>query len=121
MAGAGTEITFKFRVIPYVPVHERWTAVITDFVYLEHFSDTQKQGPFRSWHHTHTFESRLVDGVEGTTVCDDLEYEVGFGIVGAALEKMVFRRVMHAVFEHRKKALEAVFATEIEELRLANT
>jgi ligand-binding SRPBCC domain-containing protein len=119
MAGAGTEITFKFRVIPYIPIHERWTALITDFAYLEHFSDTQKQGPFKSWRHTHTFESKIVDGIEGTTVADEVEYEVGFGLVGAALEKMLFQRVMQSVFQHRKKALEAVFATEIEESRMA--
>jgi ligand-binding SRPBCC domain-containing protein len=121
MAGAGTEIMFKFRVIPYIPVHERWTALITEFIYHEHFSDTQKQGPFKSWHHTHTFESKIVDGVEGTTVGDEVEYEVGFGVVGTALEKMLFQRWMHSVLEHRKNALEAVFATEIEESRMART
>jgi len=121
MAGAGTEITFKFRVIPYIPIHERWTALITEFAYLEHFSDMQKQGPFKSWHHTHTFESKIVEGIEGTTVGDEVEYEVGFGIVGTALEKMLFRQVMHSVFERRKQALEAVFAGEIEELRMAQT
>jgi ligand-binding SRPBCC domain-containing protein len=121
MAGSGTEITFKFRVIPYVPIHERWTALITDFVFRESFSDVQKQGPFKSWHHTHTFESKIVDGVEGTTVGDEVKYEVGFGVVGTMLEKMIFQRVMRAVFEYRKKALEAVFATEIEESRMAKT
>src|SRR5215469_4694399 len=43
MAGAGTEITYKFRAIPYFPVHERWTALITDCVCHARFSDTQKQ------------------------------------------------------------------------------
>lgn len=121
MAGAGTEITFKFRVIPYVPVHERWTALITEFAYHEYFSDTQKQGPFKAWHHTHTFESKIVDGVEGTTVGDEVEYEVGFGVVGTALEKMLFGRWMHSVFEHRKDAMKTVFAAEIEESRMAKT
>jgi ligand-binding SRPBCC domain-containing protein len=121
MAGAGTEITFKFRVIPYVPVHERWTALITEFAYHEYFSDTQKQGPFKAWHHTHTFESKIVDGVEGTTVGDEVEYEVGFGVVGTALEKMLFQRWMHSVFEHRKDAMKTVFAAEIEESRMAKT
>ncbi len=37
MAGAGTEITFKFRAIPYVPIHERWTALITEFAFNEYF------------------------------------------------------------------------------------
>ena len=66
MAGAGTEVTFKFRAIPHVPIHERWTALITEFAFNEYFSDIQKQGPFNSWHHTHTFEARVVDGREGT-------------------------------------------------------
>ena len=121
MAGAGTEFTFKFRVIPYVPVHERWTALITEFVYLDHFSDTQKLGPFKSWRHTHTFEAKMVDGVDGTTVGDEVEYEVGFGVVGTMLEKVIFHRVMNGVFEYRKKALEEVFAIEIEEPRMAKT
>ena len=121
MAGSGTEITFKFRVVPYVPIHERWTALITEFVYLDRFSDTQKLGPFKSWHHTHTFESRIVNGMEGTTVGDEVEYEVGFGVVGTMLERLIFQRVMRAVFEHRKKALDTVFAAEIEESRMAKT
>ena len=121
MAGSGTEITFKFRAIPYIPLHERWTALITEFVFHEYFSDIQKQGPFKAWHHTHSFESRVVAGVEGTVVGDDVEYEIGFGVVGALLEKMIFQRMMRAIFEHRKQALERVFAAEIEESRMAKT
>jgi ligand-binding SRPBCC domain-containing protein len=121
MAGAGTEITFKFRVIPYVPVHERWTALITEFVLNRYFSDIQKLGPFKSWHHTHTFESKIVDGLEGTVMGDDVEYEVGFGVVGTLLEKLVFQPIMPAIFEHRKKSLETVFAAEIKKSRLAKT
>jgi ligand-binding SRPBCC domain-containing protein len=121
MAGAGTEITFKFRAIPYVPVHERWIAIITDFVFHESFSDVQKQGPFKSWHHSHTFESKIVDGVEGTVVGDDVEYEVGFGAVGTLLESLIFQRMMRGIFAHRRKSLEKAFTAEIEESRLAKT
>lgn len=119
MAGAGTEINFKFRVIPHVPIHERWTALITEFSFHEYFSDIQKQGPFKSWQHTHTFESSIVEGLEGTVVGDEVEYEVGFGAVGALLERMIFQRMMSSIFEHRKQALERVFAAEILEARLA--
>lgn len=113
MAGPGTEITFKFRAIPYIPIHERWTAVITEFAFNEYFSDTQKLGPFKSWHHTHTFEEKIVDGREGTVIGDEVEYEIGFGAIGRMLETMIFRRMLRAIFEHRKQALERVFATEI--------
>ncbi len=121
MAGPGTEVTFKFRAIPYVPVHERWTALITEFAFNEYFSDIQKQGPFKSWHHTHSFEAKVVNGREGTVVGDDVEYEVGFGVVGTFLEKMIFQRMMRSIFEHRKQALERVFAAEIDASRLVGT
>ncbi len=121
MAGAGTEIYFKFRVIPYVPIHERWTAVITEFSFQEYFSDVQRQGPFKSWHHTHTFESHTVEGIVGTVVGDEVEYEVGFGVVGTMLESLIFARMMQAIFEHRKSALARAFAAEIDEARLAKT
>jgi len=121
MAGPGTEITFKFRAIPYVPIHERWTALITEFVFNEYFADTQKQGPFKSWHHTHTFEAKVVDGREGTVVGDEVEYEVGFGVIGKMIETVIFQRMMRSIFEHRKQALEKVFATEIGGLRIAKT
>jgi len=112
MAGAGTEIYFKFRAIPYVPIHERWTAVITEFAFNEYFSDVQKQGPFKSWHHTHFFEAKTVEGREGTVVGDEVEYEIGFGGVGALLERVIFQRMMAAIFEHRKQALDRVFEAE---------
>jgi ligand-binding SRPBCC domain-containing protein len=121
MAGPGTEITFKFRAIPYVPIHERWTALITEFAFNEYFTDTQKQGPFKSWHHTHTFEAKVVDGRDGTVVGDEVEYEVGFGVIGKLIETVIFQRMMRSIFEHRKQALEKVFAAEIDQSRLANT
>lgn len=119
MAGAGTEINFKFRAIPYVPIHERWTALITEFSFNEYFSDIQKQGPFKSWHHTHTFEAKTVDGRDGTIVGDEVEYEIGFGVVGRFLEAMIFQRMMSAIFKHRKKALDRVFTAKVEESQAA--
>jgi ligand-binding SRPBCC domain-containing protein len=112
MAGLGTEITLKFRAIPYVPLHERWTALITEFSFNEYFRDVQKQGPFRHWEHTHTFESTTVDGRQGTLIRDVVEYEVGIGVIGLMLEKLFFQRMMRTMFEYRKKALQKIFLTQ---------
>lgn len=110
MAGAGTEMTVSFRVIPYVPMHDKWIVQITEFSLNEYFHDVQKQGPFRRWEHTHTFEARTVSGCEGTLVGDELEYEVGFGVVGKALEAVLFQRIMRSTFRYRNQALEEIFA-----------
>ena len=112
MAGVGTEIIFKFRASPHVPLHEKWTALITDFSLNQSFRDVQKQGPFRRWTHTHSFETRVVDDREGTLIRDVVEYEVGFGVVGNFLEKVMFQRMLRSTFEYRKRALEKIFLTE---------
>jgi ligand-binding SRPBCC domain-containing protein len=121
MAGPGTEITFKFRAIPYIPIHERWTALITEFSFNESFSDTQKLGPFNSWHHIHTFEEKTVEGRKGTVISDEVEYEIGFGVIGRMLETMIFQRMMASIFEYRKRALEKAFAPEIAAASSATT
>jgi ligand-binding SRPBCC domain-containing protein len=112
LASVGTEIVFKFRAIPHLPLHEKWTALITDFSLNQCFRDTQKQGPFRRWVHTHSFEAKIVDGREGTLIHDVVGYEVGFGVIGIFLEKAMFQRMMRSMFEYRKHALEKIFQKE---------
>ncbi len=111
MAGAGTEMTVAFRAIPYLPVHERWVVNIAEFSFNEYFQDVQKQGPFRHWQHTHSFEPMLQGGVEGTLIRDEVEYEVGFGAVGRALEMVIFQQVFRSTFNYRKRALERIFGS----------
>ncbi len=113
MAGVGTEIIFKFRAIPYLPMHERWTALITEFSLNEYFRDVQKQGPFRHWHHRHSFEGKTIDGRDGTLVRDVVEYEVGFGVIGRMLETLLFQGMLGRTFEYRKKAVEQILAAQV--------
>ncbi len=108
MAGIGSEVIFKFRAIPYLPMHEKWTARITEFSPNEYFCDVQKQGPFRRWHHRHSFEGRTIDGCDGTLIRDVVEYEVGFGVIGRMLEGLLFQHMLRTTFEYRKQALEKI-------------
>jgi len=109
MAGAGTEMTVAFRVIPCLPVHERWIVNIADFELNHYFHDTQKQGPFRRWEHTHSFEPMMQEGRQGTLIRDEVEYEVGFGIVGWVLEAALFQYMLRTTFNYRKRAIHEIF------------
>ncbi len=109
MAGVGTEIVFKFRAIPPLPMHEKWIARVTRFSLNEHFTDVQQQGPFRRWEHTHSFKTKTIDGREGTLIRDLVEYEVGFGVIGQTIEKLMFQRLLRTTFDYRRKALEKIF------------
>ncbi len=59
------------------PVSVRWVAVHSEVTEMNGFVDTQKEGPFRSWRHRHTFQA--LD--EGTTeVIDEIDAEYGSAI-----------------------------------------
>jgi ligand-binding SRPBCC domain-containing protein len=53
------------------PIPIRWTALHTGVDPLRGFTDTQVQGPFNQWVHTHTFSA---EGDGQTRVTDHVEY-----------------------------------------------
>ena len=61
---------------------------------------------------TRTPSKQGCGGREGTLIRDVVEYEVGFGVIGVFLEKVMFQRMMRSTFEYRKRALEKIFQTE---------
>lgn len=109
MAGIGSEIVIKFLALPPIPMHERWTGLITDFSLDRSFRDIQKQGPFRRWEHIHSFEAASSDGREGTLIRDSVDYEVGFGIIGGMIERLFFQRQLRGMFAYRRQALAKIF------------
>ena len=106
LAGAGSEIVTSFRLVPFLPFRAQWTALITEFEWNHHFADTQKRGPFKSFHHRHELREETRDQVRGTVVRDVIEYDVGFGLLGKLAQRLFVRRELQRTFEYRQKALE---------------
>jgi len=104
-AGVGSTILTSFRVFPILPLRARWMARITEFEWNHHFSDVQEAGPFQRWHHRHEFSSERREGISGTLVRDVIDYEVGFGFVGAIADALLVRRQMHRTFRERQRRL----------------
>ena len=105
LAGAGSEIVASFRVIPFLPLRGEWVATILDFEWNHHFSDMQKKGPFKSFHHRHEFSSETRGGQSGTIVRDIIDYEVGFGFLGEIAEKIFVHPKFQRMFAYRQQAL----------------
>jgi ligand-binding SRPBCC domain-containing protein len=104
-AGVGTIITTSFRLLPFLPLRARWIARITEFEWNHHFADVQQQGPFKRWHHRHEFVPDNRNGVDGTQVRDVIEYEVGFGPVGALADKIFVAHGIRGTFSQRQRVL----------------
>ncbi|MBZ5719274.1 MAG: SRPBCC family protein [Acidobacteriia bacterium] len=105
LAGVGTEIVTAFRMIPFLPFRARWIALITEFEWNHHFADIQKKGPFQRFHHRHEFVGEVRNGVNGTIVRDVIEYEIGFGFLGALAQKFFVGPQLQKAFEYRQTAL----------------
>jgi ligand-binding SRPBCC domain-containing protein len=111
-AGVGSTIGTSFRVFPVLPIRAQWVARITEFEWNHYFADVQDQGPFKSWHHRHEFRAETRKGISGTVARDVIEYEVGFGFLGAAVNALFIRRRMEGTFAQRQKVLPELLSKE---------
>jgi ligand-binding SRPBCC domain-containing protein len=95
-------LTIDYRIhVHGLPV--RWRTKIEAWEPPHRFIDMQLRGPYRLWHHTHTFEER-----DGGTLCRD---EVRYWPIGGALIDTLFvSRDVKAIFEFRRQRLLEIFA-----------
>jgi ligand-binding SRPBCC domain-containing protein len=106
LAGAGSELSASYRVIPFLPFRAISGARITAFVANQYFEDMQTKGPFKTWRHRHEFQAERRNGTSGTIVRDAVEYDIGFGFLGSLAQKLFVGPQMRRTFEHRQRALE---------------
>lgn len=102
--GRGALIRYRLRVHG-VPVS--WLTEITAWDPPQRFVDEQRAGPYALWQHTHTFEG---DGDE-TVMRDGVRYAIGFGALGALADKLVVRRDLEAIFDHRAARVAELLAS----------
>ena len=108
----------RFRVLTPGPVHLapgaliqyrlelhripiRWLTRIETWVAGERFVDVQIRGPYRLWHHTHTFEAH--DG--GTLVRDRVRYALPLGLLGELAHRLLVRRDLERIFDFRQASV----------------
>jgi ligand-binding SRPBCC domain-containing protein len=111
LAGVSTEIHTSFRFLPPLPFRATWITLITEFEWNHHFADIQSKGPFRRWRHRHEFDEEVRTGVNGTLVRDIIDYEAGFGFVGALAEKLFLSSRIQRTFAHRQQILSQLLET----------
>jgi ligand-binding SRPBCC domain-containing protein len=101
--GVGTVIQYRLKVHG---LGVDWLTSIQEWDPPHRFVDVQVRGPYRLWHHTHTFEA----GAEpGTTVMRDVvRYAIGWGFAGEVAARAFVHRDVAAIFDHRAQAVPAL-------------
>lgn len=101
---AGMIIQYKVRPVANIPM--RWTTEITQAEDHRFFVDEQRFGPYRFWHHQHHFESL---DEHRTTMRDILHYKVGYGPVGALMNRLYIQNRLEEIFDYRAQAIAEIF------------
>lgn len=83
-----------------------WRTEITAYEPMSMFIDRQVKGPYKKWVHTHRFEA--VSETQ-TRISDHVDYEVGFGPLGAIAHALFVKRNLNAIFNYRHVAAERIF------------
>jgi len=76
---------------------QRIASEVTAFERNVMFVDTQREGPFQKWIHTHRFEA----APNGTRVIDTVEFEPPRGMLGFVVTARAIERELKEVFAYR--------------------
>ncbi len=99
--GVGALIEYRLK-LHGVPVS--WLTRIETWEPGVRFVDVQLKGPYRLWHHTHTFEP--ADG--GTRVRDEVRYALPLGPLGELAHQLIVRRDLERIFDFRHASVSKV-------------
>ena len=97
----GTLIEYRLK-LHGVPI--RWLTRIEVWEPPVRFVDVQVRGPYRLWHHTHSFEPNGA----GTVMRDTVRYALPFGPLGELARRAFVARDLARIFDFRRVAVEAV-------------
>jgi ligand-binding SRPBCC domain-containing protein len=96
----GTLISYRLR-LHGLPL--RWLTRIVAWEPGRRFEDLQLSGPYRHWHHTHSFEPHE----RGMTMRDRVEYALPLGPLGGIANTLLVRRDIERIFDFRAAAVAA--------------
>lgn len=112
---AGTLIEYRLKV-HRIPI--RWRTLIEEWQPSELFVDTQLKGPYKLWHHTHTFEP-LPGG--RTLMGDVVRYSIGYGPVGDVAHALFVGRDVASIFDYRAEVIAPLLAADVERRATSDT
>jgi uncharacterized protein (TIGR01777 family) len=99
---SGTLIDYKLKIHGVSLV---WQTRIDEWNVNQKFVDTQLKGPYRKWHHTHTFEKLG----SGTLLKDRVFYRLPLGAIGNALAGWRVVGDVSEIFAYRRKKIGEMF------------
>ena len=102
----GQIISYKIRLMPLVWMN--WVTEITHVRENDYFIDDQRSGPYKIWHHRHTF----TETENGVLMQDQVHYLLPFGILGKIVHVLFVRAQLKKIFAFRSEILAEKFGSQ---------
>ncbi len=96
-----------YSMYPFFFWKTQWVCEITHVKEKEYFIDVQSMGPFKYWHHKHSFKE--IEGGKGVIVEDVLYYKLPFGFIGKIAHALFIGKRIDKVFQFRREQLKKIF------------
>lgn len=95
----GQIITYGIKIVPLFRTN--WVTEITHVEPLRMFVDEQRFGPYKLWHHKHTFEARE----DGVLMTDEVHFKLPFSLVAPLAFRLFVQKKLTTIFTYRKEIL----------------
>lgn len=83
----------------------KWKTLIEEWNPENSFVDRMLKGPYKNWHHTHTFYE--MEG--GTLILDRVLYRIPFGVLGNVVGLAWVQSDVEKIFEYRRTSIRKFF------------
>ena len=100
-----TDLLIEYRVKPILGIPLKWITQISNVDKPNGFVDLQIKGPYKLWHHEHTFDS--IEG--GVLMVDKVTYALPLGWIGKIFHPIIIKPQLEKIFNYRFKYLEEKF------------
>lgn len=101
----GLLITYRVRPLWGVPV--QWVTEITHVHPKRFFVDEQRFGPYRFWHHRHTFEPQD----NGVLMTDLVHYAVAVPPIDKLINHFLVQPRLREIFSYRQRKIAEIFGS----------
>ena len=95
----------EYTIKPLLGIKMNWVTEITHVSENQFFVDEQRFGPYRLWHHKHSF--KIVPG--GVEMTDLLHYKLPLGWCGRVANAFFIKYKIKEIFDYRHQKLEELF------------
>jgi ligand-binding SRPBCC domain-containing protein len=95
----GQIISYKIKLMPLVWIN--WVTEIKQVEDNHFFVDDQRSGPYKIWHHRHTF----TETENGVLMQDQVHYLLPFGFIGKIVHTLFVKAQLKRIFSYRTEML----------------